>query len=164
MKQRLRKLNQEHFQHISQKAKRAADDLEVVQHQILAGGTVPDNYGLLRATANRLAEAERSFYQQKPKCAYLRQSDRCNKFFHDLVKRNNKRNTLVTITRASGEQTTSLREIADEFCIAFRAAIRHESGLPTTGQQHHSRFCAQRVAAAKPHCPGDFGGDTDNTL
>lgn len=49
----------------------------------------------------------------------MRQSDHCNKFFHNLVKLNNKRNTLVIITKASGEQPTNLREVANEFVSHF---------------------------------------------
>lgn len=42
------------------------------------------------------------------------------KFFHDLVKRNNKPNAIVVITKASGEQTTSVQEVAAEFISYFQ--------------------------------------------
>lgn len=48
-------------------------------------------------------DAKRMFYQQRAKSTYLRSSDRCTQFFHDVVKRNNKRNAIVTITKSSGE-------------------------------------------------------------
>lgn len=93
--------------------------MEAVQRRILAGEEAPDNYADLRLKANHLAEAERPFYQQRAKCEHLKQSDRCKKFFHDLVKRNNKRNTLIAITKSSGEHTTSLQEVAAEFAGHF---------------------------------------------
>lgn len=48
-------------------------------------------------------------------------SDRCTRFFHDLVKRNNKRNSIVAITKRSGEHTTSLSEA--EFVDYFQSLL-----------------------------------------
>lgn len=62
-----------------------------------------------------LVEAERSFPQQRAKCAYLKQSDRYNKFFHDMVKRNNKRNSIVALVKESGEHMTSSRKSGQQY-------------------------------------------------
>lgn len=66
-----------------------------------------------------LAEAERSYFQKRAKCAYLTQSDRCSKFFHNLIKRNNKRNTIVAIPKGTGENTTSVQKVTAEFVFHF---------------------------------------------
>lgn len=71
------------------------------------------------------AEAERMFYQQRAKGVYLKNSDRCTRFFHDLVKRNNKRNVIVTITKQFGEQTISLGKVAAEFVGTFPPFVGH---------------------------------------
>lgn len=73
------------------------------------------DYRNLCARTTMLAKAECSFLQQRAKCAYLKSSDRFMKFFHDLVKRNNKRNSIADIMKANGESTTSLSEVAGEF-------------------------------------------------
>lgn len=62
-----------------------------------------------------LAKAKRSFYQQCSTCAYLKNSNKCTEFFHDLVKRNNKHNTIVVIVKRLGEHTTSLNEVVVKF-------------------------------------------------
>lgn len=61
------------------------------------------DYGLLWRRATMLAEAERIFYQLQAKGVFLRNSDRCIRFFHDLVKRTNKRNAIIFITKQSEE-------------------------------------------------------------
>lgn len=102
----------------------------MAQRRILVGGDKPDNYVQLQAIASRLVEVERCFYQQQAKCAYLKQSDRCNKFFHDLVKRNNKRNSVMAITKAFGEQTTSTREVEEEFVSHFEKLMGKAKTCP----------------------------------
>lgn len=71
----------------------------------------------------RLAEAEQMFYSYRAKCAYLRNVDRNTKFFHDLVKRNNRQNTIVALQCESGESTTSLQEVASDFVAQFRQLL-----------------------------------------
>lgn len=60
-----------------------------------------------------MLEAERSF--QKARCNYLKQGDRCTKFFHDLILRNNKLNSIVAIRTSSGNTTTVPSKIACQF-------------------------------------------------
>lgn len=66
-----------------------------------------------------LSEAERLFYQQKAKCNFIQNGDRCTKFFHYLVKRNTKRKQLLSINKPDGEMTWSQKEIADGFVTYF---------------------------------------------
>lgn len=99
LKGKLRSLDKHRFQHISEQAKRAKKELEEAQHGLLAGGEPSSEYGTIRRKATILVEAEKSFYQQRVKSVYLKNSDRNTKFFHDLVKRNNKRNAIITLTK-----------------------------------------------------------------
>lgn len=46
--------------------------------------------------------------------------DRCSKFFHDLIKRNNKRNLILAITKRDGVVTSCKDEIAAEFVGYFK--------------------------------------------
>ncbi|XP_074560786.1 uncharacterized protein LOC141816966 [Curcuma longa] len=115
LKKCLRELNKKHFGHISEKARRAKEELEEMQRGILDGGPSPLEYSHVRKKVTLLAEAERQFYQQRAKNTYLRSSDKCTKFFHDVVKRNNKRNAIIMLKKRDGEQTTSIFEVAEEF-------------------------------------------------
>lgn len=60
-------------------------------------------------------EAERSFYAQKAKCEYLKNGDRCTRFFHDLAKRNSKRNSIMSLCLDNGEFTSCLPQVEEEF-------------------------------------------------
>lgn len=58
-----------------------------------------------------VCEAKMSFYYQKAKCEYLKNSDKCTKFFHSMVKRN----FITTVHKGDGLCNFSLEEVADEF-------------------------------------------------
>lgn len=91
-----------------------------MQEELLAGGDKPSDYSHLYAQANMLVEAEQSFLQLWTKCAYLKNSGRCMKFFHDLIKWNNKRNTIVAIMKTSSEHAISISDVAAEFVAYYR--------------------------------------------
>ncbi|XP_042401070.1 uncharacterized protein LOC121991112 [Zingiber officinale] len=112
LKKCLRELNKNHFGHISKKARRAKDELVEIQKDILDGGPIPSDYSHVRKKTTLLMEAERQFYQQRAKNVYLRSSDKCTKFCHDVVKRNNKRNAIIMLKKRDREQTTSLGEVS----------------------------------------------------
>ncbi|XP_042410124.1 uncharacterized protein LOC121999519 [Zingiber officinale] len=103
LKRCLRELHKNKIGHISEKAKKAKEELEEVQRSSLDGGPTPMGYTHIRKKANLLAEAERQFYQQRAKNVYLKSADKCTKFFHDMVKRNNKRNAIITLKKRNGD-------------------------------------------------------------
>ncbi|KAL0396179.1 UNVERIFIED_CONTAM: putative mitochondrial protein [Sesamum calycinum] len=86
--------------------------------------------GDLRKKATFLAEAERHFYYQKAKIHFLKQGDRNTKFFHDMVKWNAARNSILAITKADGSIITSVLDIAQEFVDFYTSllvpGIRHD--------------------------------------
>lgn len=106
LKRPLQRLNKRHFSHISSRAKEANNELELEQKIILSGGSSMKDIRNLRARAEILMEAERLFFAQKAKCDFLNLGDRCSKFFHDLIKRNNKRNAVIALTKHDGTVTT----------------------------------------------------------
>lgn len=69
----------------------------------------------MKQNAELLLEAERLFLPQKSKCTYLKQADGYTKFFHDLIKRNNKRKAIV-----AGTMTTDTSDIVEEFVQFYR--------------------------------------------
>lgn len=90
---------------------------------MLHSGIMSDDYRDVRRKAELLLEAERLFLAQKAKCKYLNQGDRCTKFFHDLIKRNNKRNAIVTICKRDGSFTVDGNEIANEFVNYYKSIL-----------------------------------------
>lgn len=62
----------------------------------------------LRKKVVYLSEAERDFCYQKAKCIYLKNCDKCTKFFHAIVKRNSKENYIAAVSRENGTFTTSI--------------------------------------------------------
>lgn len=85
------------------------------------------NFKLLVAKSRKKAvdffEAERSFYYQKAKCIFLKESDKCTKFFHLVVKRNSRRNFIASILKEDGMYITSHDQVALEF-VNFYTHLR----------------------------------------
>lgn len=123
LKNDLKQLNNKHFTHISVRAEKARNDLKAAQldlHDQPTNIEVQNKVALLRKQAVVTCDAERSFYYQQAKCAYLTKSDKCTKFFHSLVKRNAKRNYVAAIMKDDGTPTTSQSEVATEFVGYYR--------------------------------------------
>ncbi|KAK6119511.1 hypothetical protein DH2020_046746 [Rehmannia glutinosa] len=126
LKRPLKELNNKHFSHISSRAAKAKEDLERAQLQLHDDPTNVDlqNFvATMRKQSMSLSEAERCFYYQKAKCKHLNQSDRGTKFFHDLVKRNKKRNQIVSVCKEDGHPTTSMDEVAKEFTKFYECLL-----------------------------------------
>ncbi|KAI3463915.1 hypothetical protein Pfo_020578 [Paulownia fortunei] len=104
----LKQLNLKHFAHISVRASKADQDLKEAQMQL---HDLPGNV-LLQTTISNC-------FQQQAKCSYLKNSDRCTKFFHDLVKNNVKRNHISMILKDDNTLTSSQQEVATEFLEFF---------------------------------------------
>lgn len=123
----LKKLNAMHFSHISTRADRASKALKDAQLQLSCQPDNVDLSGVLpgsRKEASTLADAERLFSSQKAKCSFLKDNDRCTKFFHDLVKRKAKRNFIAVVYKKDGTPTCS---IEDEFIHFYKGLLGSSS-------------------------------------
>ncbi|XP_073275385.1 uncharacterized protein [Primulina huaijiensis] len=89
--------------------------LQSMQQDMFRTGTVSSDYKDCKRQADLLLEVERSFIAQKAKLTYLQQGDRCTKFFHDLIKRNNKRNAILALKNNAGAIISEPTQIADLF-------------------------------------------------
>ncbi|KAL0381623.1 UNVERIFIED_CONTAM: hypothetical protein Sangu_0226600 [Sesamum angustifolium] len=99
---------------------------------------VRDTLGDLRKKATFLVEAERRFYCQKAKTHFLKQGDRNTKFFHDMVKRNAARNSILAITKADGSIITSVPNIAQKFVDFYTSLLGTEDqALPVDDGVFH---------------------------
>ncbi|KAK6126895.1 hypothetical protein DH2020_039362 [Rehmannia glutinosa] len=83
LKDNLKALNEKHFSHISSRAKHAKEKLKETQklfHDFPHDLEIRSQLLELRKSSLFLSKAEKLFYQQKAKCNYLIQSDKCTDF------------------------------------------------------------------------------------
>lgn len=123
IKKSLKLLNNKKFSHISSRAELARNDLINAQNLVLGSGIARDDLKSLRDKADRLSKAGSLFLDQKAKCKFLKDGDKCTKFFHDLIKRNTKRNAIVAIKNRHGIITNDGEEIVQEFIDRFNLLI-----------------------------------------
>ncbi|KAL0295111.1 UNVERIFIED_CONTAM: hypothetical protein Sradi_6852300 [Sesamum radiatum] len=122
LKGHLKAFNNLHFSHISVRAKDADLALQDAQIQLESdpeNATIRDSVRELRKKVVFLAEAERHFYYQKAKLHFLKIGDRNTKFFHDMVKTNAAKSSILAITKTDGTTITSAMEIGQEFVSYF---------------------------------------------
>ncbi|KAL2252275.1 UNVERIFIED_CONTAM: hypothetical protein Sindi_0022200 [Sesamum indicum] len=130
LKGALKAFNQQHYSHISTRAKEAEQALQDAQSQLesnLGDVALRDSLGDLRRNAVFLAEAKRHFFYQKAKIHFLKERDRNTKFFHDIVKRNVTRNSIGAVTRADGTVITAAEDIAQEFVDYYKSLLGTEA-------------------------------------
>ncbi|KAK4397837.1 hypothetical protein Sango_1259200 [Sesamum angolense] len=118
LKGHLKAFNNLHFSYISIRAKEADLALQDV--------AIRDSVGELKKTVVFLTEAERHFYYQKAKVHFLKMGDQNTKFFHDMVKRNAVKSSILAITKSNGSTITSAAEIGQEFVTYFTSLLGTE--------------------------------------
>lgn len=131
LKHPLKRLNSLHFSHIASRSKRANTHLKSVQlllHDSPSDLDLQAQLKSLRKEASFLGEAERLFYAQQAHSLFLKEADKCTKYFHGLMKRTRKKNHIATVAKCNGTYTTSLNEVAHEFSSFYLELL----GTPDT--------------------------------
>ncbi|KAL0329407.1 UNVERIFIED_CONTAM: hypothetical protein Sradi_4927400 [Sesamum radiatum] len=125
LKSSVKAFNILHYNHILVRAKEVDLAVQDTQNHLESNpgdAAVWDSLGNLRKKAIFLIEVERHFYYQKAKIYFLKQGDRNTKFFHDMVKRNTTRNSILAVTKSDGSIITSTPDIAQEL-IGFYTSL-----------------------------------------
>ncbi|KAL0362147.1 UNVERIFIED_CONTAM: protein disulfide isomerase-like 2-3 [Sesamum calycinum] len=161
------------------RAKEADLALQDAQLQLKSdpeNAAIRDSVGELIKTVIFLTEAERHFYYQKAKLHFLKMGDQNTKFFHDMVKRNVAKSSILAIAKSDGSTITSAAEIGQEFVTYFTSLVGTkvqtlpvdndvfnggQSYLPSllwsfAGQSLHWRQLNHNIIALVPksnHCP-----------
>ncbi|VFQ98409.1 unnamed protein product [Cuscuta campestris] len=123
LKHPLKHLNNKDFAHISSRAEEARKSYTNLMDKLYKD---PDNLELLqlvaitRKKASFYSDAERSFFQQKVKCNFINEGDKCTKFFHAMVKKQSMLNAIPVLITSQGTTTTSLEAIVEEFIGYYR--------------------------------------------
>lgn len=123
LKSPLSALNQANFSNIYSREVAAKLELESFQRSMLHSSMMSDHYKAVRKSRKLLLEAERLFIAQKAKSKYLKEGDRCIKFFHDLIKRNNKRNTIMAIQNLDRTICSDISDIYTLFVEHFKSSL-----------------------------------------
>ncbi|KAK4423208.1 hypothetical protein Salat_1903600 [Sesamum alatum] len=126
----LKAFNNLHYSHISVRAKEADLALQDAQVQLESDPenvTIRGSLGDLRKKATFLAEAERQFYYQKAKIHHLKMGDKNTNIFHDMVKRNTTRSSIMAISKSDGSTITSAEDIGREFTDYFTLLLGTEA-------------------------------------
>ncbi|KAL0458715.1 UNVERIFIED_CONTAM: Retrovirus-related Pol polyprotein from type-1 retrotransposable element R2 [Sesamum latifolium] len=130
LKNSLKAFNRLHYSHISVRAKEADLALQNAQLHLESNpeeAAVRDSLGALWKKAVFLAEAERHFYYQKAKIHFLKMGDINTKFFHDIMKRNTAKSSILAITKSDGSTITSEADIGQEFVAYFTSLLGTEA-------------------------------------
>ncbi|KAL0445945.1 UNVERIFIED_CONTAM: hypothetical protein Slati_1722400 [Sesamum latifolium] len=130
LKNPLKAFNKLHYSHIFVRAKEADLALQNAQLHLESNpgdGVVRASLGDLRKKAIFLAEAERHFFYQKAKIHYMKMGDRNTKFFHDMVKRNAAKSSILAITKSDGSTITVAADIGQEFVAYFTSPLGTEA-------------------------------------
>ncbi|GFY84459.1 hypothetical protein Acr_03g0012330, partial [Actinidia rufa] len=123
-------LNKQHFSHIAARAEASEEDLTRARQQLHDSPEdqeLPASIPELRAKAIKLAEAELSYCSQLAKAKYLKNSDKCSKFFHDLIKSNRAKNHIASISLEDGSRTTSSKQVSEAFVMFYNRLLGTKS-------------------------------------
>ncbi|XP_022899274.1 uncharacterized protein LOC111412571 [Olea europaea var. sylvestris] len=120
-------IEKKHFAHISKRTEMATlalKEAQVALHDDLLNVDFQRSVACMRRKAMDLCEAERSFYYKKAKCEYLKNSDKCTKFFHSMVKRNAKKKSIAMVRKDDEAFTSSM---VDEFLQLYKDSLGKNS-------------------------------------
>lgn len=123
LKNPLKTLNKQEFNHISERARRAQEAYAEAQNLLMNNPTstsLQSRAKDFRRTANFLLEAEKNFFKHKLKNTHLLMADRSTSYFHSLVKKKNFNSTIPYLMKADGSYTTSQEEVFKEFTSYFQ--------------------------------------------
>lgn len=118
----LSKLHNSQFSHLAKQVEVANSCVCAAMEKVRDDPSETHIAGLNQAKkkADFINKVEYTFLQQHTKANYLRKSDKCNKFFHSLMRSNRRKAHIGSILRRDGEPTSSSREIASEFTSFFK--------------------------------------------
>ncbi|VFQ85205.1 unnamed protein product [Cuscuta campestris] len=84
---------------------------------------------MLRKKASFYFEVERAFFQQKVKTDLIVEGDKCTKYFHALMRKQNATKSIPFISTEHGGITTSLEEIAGLFTNYYKELYGSNPGV-----------------------------------
>ncbi|XP_039009388.1 uncharacterized protein LOC120137798 [Hibiscus syriacus] len=127
----LKRLNIDCYSDISTRVKQKKSELELQQLSTLRGDDALAKELTLQNELKSLKEAELMFLKQKAKAQWLKEGDRCTKFFHSIVAAKNKRDTIRLLVDERGSRLESFDDMASEVINYFKSLIGTEDPAVT---------------------------------
>ncbi|XP_011007424.1 PREDICTED: uncharacterized protein LOC105113097 [Populus euphratica] len=122
-------------------------DKDNIQHQDLDKQLCQKLFNLIKST-------ERLFFAQKLKCNFFRECDEGSSFFHTLISRQHRKNSISTIQLNDGSLTASIDEVRDAFVCYFRDLPgSHKDTLPLDVEVSRSGPCLDPASYASLLAP-----------
>ncbi|XP_039028779.1 uncharacterized protein LOC120162766 [Hibiscus syriacus] len=123
LKGSLKRLNKDCYSDISNRFQQKKIELEMQQLSTLRGDDTLEKELTLQKELKSLEEAELMFLKQKGKAQWLKEGDRCTKFFHSIIAAKNKRDTIRVIVDDQGRRLESFDNMATEVINYFKSLI-----------------------------------------
>ncbi|XP_039001171.1 uncharacterized protein LOC120127313 [Hibiscus syriacus] len=127
LKTRLKSLNQHYYSDISARVKQKKLELETQQLLSLRAEDSFHKELLLQNELKNLEEAENIFLRQKAKVQWLKDGDKCTKFFHSAVSTKSKRETIRVLIDDNGNRLETYDTMASELIEYFTNMIGTEN-------------------------------------
>ncbi|KAL0461951.1 UNVERIFIED_CONTAM: hypothetical protein Slati_0082700 [Sesamum latifolium] len=83
-------------------------------------------WGILEGSGFSLPKRKDSFITKRQRSTSLKMGDRNTKFFHDMVKRNATKSSILAITKSGGAIATSAADIGHEFAAYYTSLLGTE--------------------------------------
>ncbi|XP_039065361.1 uncharacterized protein LOC120210728 [Hibiscus syriacus] len=97
-------LNKDSFSDLSARVRQKGLELELQQLLTLKGEDVIENEQILQSELSTLEDEEVMFLKQKAKVQWLKEGDKCSKFFYSRVVIKNKRDTIRVLVNDQGNR------------------------------------------------------------
>ncbi|XP_039014660.1 uncharacterized protein LOC120144735 [Hibiscus syriacus] len=120
LKTSLKTLNKECFSNISIKVKQKKAELEQFQLSTLHRIGSIDSELRLQTELTALEVAENQFLKQKAKVQWLKEGDKCTKFYHSIIASKNKRDTIRILENEQGCRLETFDDISSEIIQYFK--------------------------------------------
>ncbi|XVF67216.1 hypothetical protein PTKIN_Ptkin10aG0102200 [Pterospermum kingtungense] len=126
LKPLLKTFNKAHYSDISDRVLEKRKELESLQFELFntSSGQNSDKVTLKREKLAELFILERneeSFYRQKSRALWLKESDANTSYFHNMVKKKQKAQTITKLYSREGLKLTNHKDIAIEAISHFKA-------------------------------------------
>ncbi|XP_038991893.1 uncharacterized protein LOC120115197 [Hibiscus syriacus] len=116
----LQALSKNSYNNLSARVKLKKTELEQVQISTLKGTGPLDMDLSVQNELAALEEAENLFLKKKSKVKWLKEGDKCTKYFHSIIATKNKNDTIRVLINAQGKRLKSFEDMASEVLDFFK--------------------------------------------
>ncbi|XP_038997366.1 uncharacterized protein LOC120122261 [Hibiscus syriacus] len=116
----LRNLNKDCYSNISNRVKQKKTELEQIQLSTLNRTSSIDSELIIQSELSSLEHAENMLLKQKAKIQWLKEGDKCSKYFHSVIAFKNKRETIRFLLNDQGSRLEDFDDMISEVIQFFK--------------------------------------------